>query len=477
MHHSQSLPNSREKPHRDHELTDDLQNLANALESKNNFTEEHWSTVSFVKSKGQVKLPSITSFNPYSKKAIPSQTTINAMSLDLDDETHSRRTDSTPLNRFHHLTNAELYNVLVSPTFKGIGGPKRFSGLANGRQLPVVPIVADYFSFNKIDTKASLEDSLAMEIANKDRRGGTPSSGLTGLKITRKFSSQDTHPKHTMSNINTSRSKYVNSSNNINTFSKPDAESLTLDDLTHLKTLKSIESHMNKTEIESKSGKELVRMDSELGLLSRAESNVNRASEGHSSSGGGSEESLGIGTTMQTISTKSVSTVYTQEAQSRFMSMKSFNSGMRVVEGDLEYYGNIKRLKLLGGGSQAKVYLCKMKEYENEVALKQYEVLKNGLEGMQVYDVLKDEFHMLRQLEHENVIKYHCLYRSRRKANSHYLEFGVIMEYMSGGSLEDYISKDFANITFEKKKSIMKQILVGLNHLHQNNIIHRDLKV
>jgi serine/threonine-protein kinase 24/25/MST4 len=59
---------------------------------------------------------------------------------------------------------------------------------------------------------------------------------------------------------------------------------------------------------------------------------------------------------------------------------------------------------------------------------------------------------------------------------SNCLEFGFIMEYLEGGSLDTYIEESFAGITYEQKLSILRQILLGLETLHQNKIIHRDLK-
>jgi len=123
------------------------------------------------------------------------------------------------------------------------------------------------------------------------------------------------------------------------------------------------------------------------------------------------------------------------------------------------------------------VFLCKVKGIEGEVALKQYDLVENHKKNSEAYDGLKSEFDMLRSLEHDNIIGYICLYKPNKAKYSNCIEFGVIMEYMKGGSLESWIEEGYHNVSYVEKKRIIKQILSGISFLHQHNIIHRDLKV
>src|ERR1044072_5758172 len=53
-------------------------------------------------------------------------------------------------------------------------------------------------------------------------------------------------------------------------------------------------------------------------------------------------------------------------------------------------------------------------------------------------------------------------------------DFIIIMKYYKLGSLKDYITKNFYNIRWIEKLNILEHIVEGLNHLHKQDIIHRD---
>ena len=77
----------------------------------------------------------------------------------------------------------------------------------------------------------------------------------------------------------------------------------------------------------------------------------------------------------------------------------------------MEYTGNIQKQLYLGGGSEAKVYLVKLEDLEEPVALKLYEQKKNVEDIKEKYQKIAKEFQMLSKLNHENIIKYFCIYR------------------------------------------------------------------
>lgn len=166
---------------------------------------------------------------------------------------------------------------------------------------------------------------------------------------------------------------------------------------------------------------------------------------------------------------------YISDNSSQHGSTISRSNSMFKSIAELEYRGVVKKKCMIGAGSQARVYLCEIPEFEDLFALKQFDLIRDKKNAI-TYESLKNEFQMLRNLEHENVIPYYSIFIPRKNTVSNCIEFGFIMEYMSGGSLESYIEENFENISWKQKLSFLKQILKGLKYLHEHKIIHRDLK-
>ena len=74
----------------------------------------------------------------------------------------------------------------------------------------------------------------------------------------------------------------------------------------------------------------------------------------------------------------------------------------------------------------------------------------------------------MRSLNHPNLMK---LYEVYETPNSYYM----CIELLPGGSLTDRIRKS-KRLTTLMIKHIMKSILEGLEHMHSQNTMHRDLK-
>jgi len=71
-------------------------------------------------------------------------------------------------------------------------------------------------------------------------------------------------------------------------------------------------------------------------------------------------------------------------------------------------------------------------------------------------------------LDHPNIVKLYGFFDD-------YLHFYIIMEYMEGGSLYTYVKKN-KNLTLEETSSKLRQVCEGLKHMHDNSILHRDIK-
>lgn len=75
---------------------------------------------------------------------------------------------------------------------------------------------------------------------------------------------------------------------------------------------------------------------------------------------------------------------------------------------------------------------------------------------------------MLQNLTHKNIVKYLGYSKTRENLN-------IFLEYVAGGSLASIISK-YGCLTESVLKNYTRQILLGLEYLHWNRIVHGDLK-
>ena len=120
--------------------------------------------------------------------------------------------------------------------------------------------------------------------------------------------------------------------------------------------------------------------------------------------------------------------------------------------------------RVIGEGSCSKVYYGIHKSKNQEVGIK-----KIGFD--QLEDKLKvraiKEISILQSINHPNIIKLYDYKFDRNKLL-------LITEYCNGGNLTDWIKKE--NKTSQEVLSVIKQILEGINYLHTNKIIHRDIK-
>lgn len=77
---------------------------------------------------------------------------------------------------------------------------------------------------------------------------------------------------------------------------------------------------------------------------------------------------------------------------------------------------------------------------------------------------------MLQKMSHKNIIQFYGYKKTQ-------YSFKLYLEYMSEGSIIDLLKKYKQDKLKEKVVSrYTKQILEGLEYLHAQNIVHRDLK-
>ncbi|XP_078431290.1 putative serine/threonine-protein kinase At1g54610 [Wolffia australiana] len=128
---------------------------------------------------------------------------------------------------------------------------------------------------------------------------------------------------------------------------------------------------------------------------------------------------------------------------------------------------SFEKLDKIGQGTYSNVYRARDFENRKIVALKK--VRFDSLEPESVRFMAR-EIHMLRRLDHPNIIKLEGLVTSRMSC-SLYLVFEYMEHDLAG--LASYPGHKF---TEPQIKWYMQQLLRGLEHCHSRNILHRDIK-
>ncbi|CAK9152334.1 unnamed protein product [Ilex paraguariensis] len=101
-----------------------------------------------------------------------------------------------------------------------------------------------------------------------------------------------------------------------------------------------------------------------------------------------------------------------------------------------------------------------------EVAIK---VLKAECVSSDVQREFAQEVYIMRKVRHKNVVQF---IGACTKPPS----LCIVTEYMSGGSVYDYLHKLKGTFKLPSLLKVAIDISKGMNYLHQHNIIHRDLK-
>ncbi|PWY83502.1 Pkinase-domain-containing protein [Aspergillus heteromorphus CBS 117.55] len=91
-----------------------------------------------------------------------------------------------------------------------------------------------------------------------------------------------------------------------------------------------------------------------------------------------------------------------------------------------------------------------------------------GIGPRQIPSGLEREVVIMKLIEHPNVINLYDVWENRG-------ELYLVLEYVEGGELFDYVSKH-GPLPEEEAVRLFRQIIAGLGYCHRFNICHRDLK-
>lgn len=123
-------------------------------------------------------------------------------------------------------------------------------------------------------------------------------------------------------------------------------------------------------------------------------------------------------------------------------------------------------LEQLGGGGMAIVYKAKDTFLNRMVTIKA--LRPEYLSDSDFIRRFRREAQAVASLSHPNIVNIHDV---GQEDETHYL----VMEYIDGDNLKNFI-RDNSNLPLEKIVNIVRQICDALQHAHENNIVHRDVK-
>lgn len=120
-------------------------------------------------------------------------------------------------------------------------------------------------------------------------------------------------------------------------------------------------------------------------------------------------------------------------------------------------------IKKIGQGASGHVYVAKALTTGKKVAIKQMDLAHQPRKELIVNEIL-----VMKESQHPNIVNFLDAYLV--KGN----ELWVVMEFMEGGALTDVIENN--NLEEDQISSICLETCKGLGHLHDQSIIHRDIK-
>ncbi|KAJ8475914.1 hypothetical protein OPV22_019641 [Ensete ventricosum] len=128
---------------------------------------------------------------------------------------------------------------------------------------------------------------------------------------------------------------------------------------------------------------------------------------------------------------------------------------------------SFEKLDKIGEGTYSHVFRARDLETGKIVALKKVRFVNMDPESVRF---MAREIHILRKLDHPNVIKLEAIITSRMSCNLY-----LVFEYMEH-DLAGLLARSGPRFTQPQVKCYMRQLLEGLAHCHGRGVLHRDIK-
>ncbi|XVE66044.1 hypothetical protein DITRI_Ditri08aG0049800 [Diplodiscus trichospermus] len=126
--------------------------------------------------------------------------------------------------------------------------------------------------------------------------------------------------------------------------------------------------------------------------------------------------------------------------------------------------------ELIGCGAFGRVYMGMNLDSGELLAVKQVLIAANASKEKTQAHIreLEEEVKLLQNLSHPNIVRYLGTAREDDSLN-------ILLEFVPGGSISSLLGK-FGSFPESVVRMYTKQILLGLEYLHKNRIVHRDIK-
>eukprot|EP01060_Flectonema_neradi_P029327 TRINITY_DN4028_c0_g1_i1.p1 TRINITY_DN4028_c0_g1~~TRINITY_DN4028_c0_g1_i1.p1 ORF type:complete len:742 (+),score=148.88 TRINITY_DN4028_c0_g1_i1:82-2307(+) len=131
---------------------------------------------------------------------------------------------------------------------------------------------------------------------------------------------------------------------------------------------------------------------------------------------------------------------------------------------DINTFYTISSPKPVGEGQNSSVYRATCNETDEEVAIKVTKKVKRGIEH-----AVRKEIDALKRVTHQGIMRYIAIREDEQK-------FYTILEWIHGDSLQKVIT-DGGSFSEPETVLVMRSLLKAVAKLHQQKIIHRDLKL
>lgn len=122
------------------------------------------------------------------------------------------------------------------------------------------------------------------------------------------------------------------------------------------------------------------------------------------------------------------------------------------------------KIKKVGQGASGNVFVAKTLSTGQRVAIKTMDLAQQPRKELIVNEIL-----VMKESQHPNIVNFLDSYLVKNT------ELWVIMEYMEGGALTDIIDNN-NSLEEDQIAAICFETCKGLEHLHAQSIIHRDIK-